>query len=639
RRLRRQGRRDKAAEQRQKKHEEAKKAMEEEAGLFPEEEYRLLLLNQEEEELKDIHKYLALVTLTGESEEKARSAYGGGEREANSRTPKRPGRKDKSLYMFARKAGLRGLANKFTIGAAQVGELVAGFKQRMYPVPTPEEDPELVASDMAGASDTPMFSTPEAILKGVRHMLARELAAEPRIKALCRMIYNKYAEVSTLPTSRGLEEIDSFHPLYGLHYLTRKPVRAFMQGGPGQDKTQWLRLERGQKQGLLKIKVHPPEKLVVGDGVDEAGNPVDKHVLDLSPFIKELAPHYIPEGTVEGVAIEVKQGWDKQRRLVLEEALEEHLVPTLEKEIIQELQSSARAAVVEEASIALEKRLAVGPFEREDLSVLERLTKADSKTKDDQLRVVGVFISPNPREESYAVSLDPFGAVVDHLELPFKMDQRADKLKAFILVARPHVVCVSTSGGQASRKAIELLYDRRAVEAAMRSGMDMEAVEARGVVPKALKEYQTSQAGARGEYSDEEDNYDMEWRHCSVVYQRDDVATIFARSARGEKEFPDYHVNLRAAVGLARYLQDPIVEMAGMWTTMDSQGQFGQEMFSLKLHPMQDEVPAAQLLRVWTQRMVDAVNDVGVDINHAVEYEHAKGTLTFVAGLVSRRLP
>ncbi|CAM9760476.1 unnamed protein product, partial [Choristocarpus tenellus] len=74
-----------------------------------------------------------------------------------------------------------------------------------------------------------------------------------------------------------------------------------------------------------------------------------------------------------------------------------------------------------------------------------------------------------------------------------------------------------------------------------------------------------------------------------------------------------------------------------MWTTMDSSGQFGHEMFSLRLHPLQDEVPGAQLLRVWSQRMVDAVNDVGVDINHACEFEHAKGTLQFVAGLGPRK--
>ena len=49
----------------------------------------------------------------------------------------------------------------------------------------------------------------------------------------------------------------------------------------------------------------------------------------------------------------------------------------------------------------------------------------------------------------------------------------------------------------------------------------------------------------------------------------------------------------------------------GMWTTMDSSGNFGYEMFSLKLHPLQDLVPPQQLLRVWAHRLMDGVSDVG----------------------------
>ena len=52
-----------------------------------------------------------------------------------------------------------------------------------YEVPTPSEPVDLVASDMAGASDTPLFDSSESILRGVRHILAREISAEPRVKA------------------------------------------------------------------------------------------------------------------------------------------------------------------------------------------------------------------------------------------------------------------------------------------------------------------------------------------------------------------------------------------------------------------------------------------------------------------------
>lgn len=53
----------------------------------------------------------------------------------------------------------------------------------------------------------------------------------------------------------------------------------------------------------------------------------------------------------------------------------------------------------------------------------------------------------------------------------------------------------------------------------------------------------------------------------------------------------------------------------GMWTTMDSSGNFGHETFSLRLHPLQDQVPPQQLLKVWTHRMMDAVSAVGERTN------------------------
>ncbi|CAN0380457.1 unnamed protein product, partial [Hapterophycus canaliculatus] len=68
----------------------------------------------------------------------------------------------------------------------------------------------------------------------------------------------------------------------------------------------------------------------------------------------------------------------------------------------------------------------------------------------------------------------------------------------------------------------------------------------------------------RDEYDDdEEEEEDTSWKQCTIAPVKDDVASIFARSSRGEKEFADFSVNQRAAVALARYLQDPLVEFAG----------------------------------------------------------------------------
>lgn len=79
----------------------------------------------------------------------------------------------------------------------------------------------------------------------------------------------------------------------------------------------------------------------------------------------------------------------------------------------------------------------------------------------------------------------------------------------------------------------------------------------------------------RGGEFDDEDEEDSSWKHVSVAFMKDDVAGIFARSSRGEKEFQDFTVNQRTAVGLARYLQDPLVEFAGKeWNKTIKRGNY-----------------------------------------------------------------
>lgn len=53
-----------------------------------------------------------------------------------------------------------------------------------------------------------------------------------------------------MPTAKGKEEIDAFHPLYGLHYLERKPMQDFLTG-TGPDRSKWLQIEKG-KVGLVR---------------------------------------------------------------------------------------------------------------------------------------------------------------------------------------------------------------------------------------------------------------------------------------------------------------------------------------------------------------------------------------------------
>ncbi|KAG5175016.1 hypothetical protein JKP88DRAFT_265969 [Tribonema minus] len=220
------------------------------------------------------------------------------------------------------------------------------------------------------------------------------------------------------------------------------------------------------------------------------------------------------------------------------------------------------------------------------------------------------------------------------------------------------------------------------------------ALRRQGLIPEALDQWRRGRSGARGRNkpkrraggsgygSDDSEGFDSDndmdddfdgrdWTTCEAHLIRDDVARIFATSERGRQEFSEAHENLRSAVSLARMMQEPLAEYTNMWTSMESflhetfkyycstmcphvfapprtllpppppprgsSGEFGHEMLSLRLHPLQGEVTKGQLLRALEQRLIDAVNEVGVDINMACEKEHMRGMLQFVAGLGPRK--
>lgn len=46
-----------------------------------------------------------------------------------------------------------------------------------------------------------------------------------------------------------------------------------------------------------------------------------------------------------------------------------------------------------------------------------------------QVRVIGIYVSTDPREGSWAAAIDPSGSVLDHLQIPYGREARVSKIK------------------------------------------------------------------------------------------------------------------------------------------------------------------------------------------------------------------
>ena len=93
--------------------------------------------------------------------------------------------------------------------------------------------------------------------------------------------------------------------------------------------------------------------------------------------------------------------------------------------------------------------------------------------------------------------------------------------------------------------------------------------------------------------------------HMSYMIVSEAGASVYSASPLGAEEFPQFDVNLRSAVSIARRLQDPLAELVKIEPKAIGVGQY------------QHDMPQKQLEEALDGVVEDCVNAVGVDVNTA----------------------
>ena len=93
-------------------------------------------------------------------------------------------------------------------------------------------------------------------------------------------------------------------------------------------------------------------------------------------------------------------------------------------------------------------------------------------------------------------------------------------------------------------------------------------------------------------------------------------ASVYSASKLAAEEFPDYDVNLRSAVSIARRLQDPLAELVKIEPKAIGVGQY------------QHDMPQARLSETLSGVVEDCVNAVGAELNTA-----SASLLSYISGL------
>ncbi|XP_021745917.1 transcription elongation factor SPT6 homolog [Chenopodium quinoa] len=475
--------------------------------------------------------------------------------EGQYRRPKR-----KSLYSICNKAGLWEVASKFGHSSEQFGAQISldGVDEPEDPKETPEE----VASNFTCA----MFNSPQEVLKGARHMAAIEISCEPSVKKHFRSNYFDNAVVSTTPTPDGNVVIDAFHQFAGIKWLRNKPLNKF-------EDAQWLLIQKAEEEKLLQVTIKWPEEKL------------KKLIADLELLYTSLA------------VSKLAQLWNEQRRLILQDAIHNFILPALEKEARLLLTSRAKSWLLMDYGKCLWDKVSVAPYQRKESDI--------SSDEEAAPRVMACCWGFGNSPTTF-VMLDSLGEIVDVLKAGSislrsqnvndqqrkKHDQQS--LLRFMTEHQPQVVvlgAVSLSCTRLKDDIYEIVF--KMVEENPRDvGHEMDGL--------------------------------------SVFYGDESLPRLYENSHISSDQIPGHPGIVRRGVALGRYLQNPLAMVANLCGP-------GREILSWKISALESFLNDDEKYGMVEQVMVDVTNQVGLDLNLAANHDWLIAPLQFISGLGPRK--
>ncbi|XP_058061525.1 transcription elongation factor SPT6 [Anopheles bellator] len=412
------------------------------------------------------------------------------------------------------------------------------------------------------------FTSPEEVLQGGVFMVARQLAREPLLRKCIRELFFERAKLNVRPTKKGVKEIDETHPCYGLKYLREKPVRDLTGD-------QYLKLTMAQEDKLLTIEI-----------VDRIEGNASADLLE------ELKALYYRDEFAKNV-----QEWNRLRAECVVLAVNRMVVPELKRELHNTLLAEAKDAVLRVCCRKLYNWIKVAPYRPPvpDFDDYEWETTRG-------VRVMGVAYVPDFTQSAFGAIIAPDGEVTDYLRIPHLLKKKnayreSEKqcketdlrtITNFIRSKKPHVIVI---GGE-SKDAIMVQQD----------------------FVECLKRLQE----------------DEQFPQVAVEIVDNELAKVYANSAKGSTDFREYPALLRQAISLARRVQDPLVEFSQLCNT-------DEEILCLRYHTLQDQLLKEELLESIYLEFINRTNEVGVDVNLAVQNPLTANLVQFICGLGPRK--
>ena len=332
--------------------------------------------------------------------------------------------------------------------------------------------------------------------------------------------------------------------------------------------TQFAELRSAEKEGLIKISISIPE---------------NTH----QKLLKKLAEIYCTNSRREN-----SKEWNDLRRKILETSLKDKLYPIFQKSLYQKLLSEAKDRVLSLCYSNLKALCNTGPFEMKAGRVMTAICGATNRdpvvcaTIDYEGELINTIRIPNLLFKKFTGESNNNRGGPQDFSNEFDPVAKA-KLREFMEETKPKVIVIAAN--------------------------NIEARKLMGSLSALLDEIQS--------------RYEQ---IATAIWGVIDVPRICSLTPEYEKEFTDYNSQEKLAISLARYLRDPITQIALLFHREE-------DIYALNLHPFQSIIDKETFANNVQRSLIDSVNQIGVDINRIIDHPFRSVTLNFICGLGPRK--
>ncbi len=485
------------------------------------------------------------------------------------------------------------------------------------------------------------FPSVQDVRAGLVQALAKQISVLPDVRHCAENLVSLNSTVSTTPTANGHRVINHAHEFFVVQSLKNVPLVLFRKGvetGPNDSKlSQWrlryIRICQAETERLVRVEVDTActeraflERMYAASF--DSSTPAESEVNQIRRDAIILATRRF----VLASAV-------KTERADLLKIAREHVVAACGAALFRLATTAPFSGTMLSSEMqGVVARALHGPKSARNVNVpasFEYESSTHVITEHCELfdRVGACFIPPHGSKmgQNVMVVLSNSGEVIDHMRLGNlrNTDSLGIAVGSFLKMHMPRMVFVNTSGGMASEKLMNKL-------AIIIKELNMALCdEAFGGDPE-LGNIDSSE-----EYTDraaQTHNSGAHIREYVVLsaYADDTLPSLFARSKRAMEAMSSFSESLRAAICLARHMQNPLAGICNLWEDRDS-SRPGGILMSVPINEAQKYAPHAALACVYERSLVRATALAGVNINTCLHFWYAEATLQFVPGLGARK--